>query len=144
MASLNILLPLVWPHPRICSGAVHYYKSFCSALIVKYAHHCIKRRLDQTRNLCTSQQMLCGPTHDITAVWPSLPCSRCWLAGARFRLLLLAVQHCRQTQQHQRYQHGQTCKPQIAVLFDRIMATALQTFRAPPAWYGKWQKHQAR
>lgn len=64
--------------------------------------------------------------------------------GTRFRLLLLALQHCRQTQQHQRYQHGQVCPPHIAVLFERIMATALQAFRAPPAWYGKWHKNQAR
>ncbi|KAA6416579.1 MAG: phosphatidylinositol 4-kinase alpha-like, partial [Trebouxia sp. A1-2] len=64
--------------------------------------------------------------------------------GTRFRLLLLALQHCRQTQQHQRYQHGQICPPHIAVLFERIMATALAAFRAPPAWYGKWHKNQAR
>ncbi len=67
-----------------------------------------------------------------------------YCTGTRFRLLLLALQHCRQTQQHQRYQHGQICPPHIAVLFERIMATALQAFRAPPAWYGKWHKNQAR
>lgn len=74
----------------------------------------------------------------------SLDLQSMWLVGTRFRLLLLAVQHCRQTQQHQRYRHGQTWPPHIAVLFERIMATALQTFRAPPAWYGKWPKNQAR
>lgn len=65
-------------------------------------------------------------------------------AGVRFRLLLLALQHCRQTQRHGRYLQGQTCPGHIALLFDRILATALQTFRAPPAWYGKWSKEQAR
>ena len=65
-------------------------------------------------------------------------------AGARFRLLLLGLQHCRQTQQHQRYQHGVTCSPHIAVLFERILAAALQSFSAPPTWYGKWQKNEAR
>ena len=65
-------------------------------------------------------------------------------AGARFRLLLLALQHCRQTQRHGRYLRGQHCPGHIALLFDRILATALHTFRAPPAWYGNWTKEQAR
>ena len=65
-------------------------------------------------------------------------------AGTRFRLLLLALQHCRQTQQHQRYQHGTACPAHITVLFERILATALQAFSAPPTWFGKWQKTEAR
>ena len=71
-------------------------------------------------------------------------CKSCWCAGVRFRLLLLALQHCKQTQRHGRHLKGQTCPGHIALLFDRILATALQTFRAPPAWYGKWSKEQAR
>ena len=81
---------------------------------------------------------------DAAATKQFVPDNLLLLAGARFRLLLLAVQHCRQTQQHQRFQRGQSCPPHIAGLFERIMATALQTFRAPPAWYGKWSKSQAR
>ncbi|KAK9812698.1 hypothetical protein WJX72_002251 [[Myrmecia] bisecta] len=62
-------------------------------------------------------------------------------SGARFRLLLLALRYCHQMQAAR---PNQPCPLPVMVLFERILQAALQWFRAPPAWYGRWTIEEAR
>ena len=64
-------------------------------------------------------------------------------AGARFRLLLLALRHCKQCQADAT-QRGVACPFAATMLLEKVLAIALQYFKAPPAWYGRWTKSEAR
>ena len=64
-------------------------------------------------------------------------------AGARFRLLLLALRHCKQCQADAT-QRGVACPFATTMLLEKVLAMALQYFQAPPAWYGRWTKSEAR
>ncbi|KAL4452207.1 hypothetical protein ABPG75_007869 [Micractinium tetrahymenae] len=54
--------------------------------------------------------------------------------GARFRLLHLALKHCR-AQQAQAAARGKPCPLPILLLFEQVLAAALQWFELPQAWH---------
>ena len=64
-------------------------------------------------------------------------------AGARFRLLLLALRHTKQCQADSS-QRGLPCPFAVMMLQEKVLALALQYFQAPPTWYGRWTKAEAR
>ncbi len=64
-------------------------------------------------------------------------------AGARFRLLLLALRHCKQCLADAT-QRSVAAPFATTMLLEKVLAIALQYFQAPPAWYGRWTKSEAR